>query len=160
MNRLRPDMDQRARDLKALWPTFSVEHGKHNSIVTREFKAMQQDHPSFVGVVDDDPAVLDSFRFMLEVAGYRVATFGSASDFLENASEPPACLILDQYMPDLTGLQLVEHLRSVGSTMPILLITGLPSPEIIVRAAELGIEGVIEKPPDEADILSFATAHL
>ena len=121
---------------------------------------MQQDHPSVVGVVDDDPAVLDSFRFMLEVAGYRVATFSSAFDFLENASEPPACLILDQYMPDLTGLELVEHLRSVGSTMPILLITGLPSPEISVRAAELGIEGVIEKPPDEADILSFATAHL
>ena len=71
----------------------------------------------------------NSFQFMLEVAGYQVATFGSAFRlFLENASEPPACLILDQYMPDLTGIELVEHLRSVGSTMPILLITGLPSP--------------------------------
>lgn len=121
---------------------------------------MQQDHPSVIGVVDDDPAVLDSFRFLLEVAGYQVVTFRSAFDFLQNASEPPACLILDQYMPDLTGLELAERLRSDGSTLPILLITGLPSPAIVVRAAELGIEGVLEKPPDEADILCFANAHL
>jgi FixJ family two-component response regulator len=121
---------------------------------------MQQDLASAVGVVDDDPAVLDSFRFMLEVAGYRVLTFCSASEFLAHTSDPPCCLILDQRMPDLTGLELVERLRSDGIMLPILLVTACPSPAIVARAAELGIEGVLEKPPDEGDILSFAEAHL
>jgi two-component system response regulator FixJ len=121
---------------------------------------MQQDPVNPVGVVDDDPAVLDSFRFMLEVAGHRVLTFGSALEFLAHTSDPPGCLILDQQMPDLTGLELVERLRSDGIMLPILLVTAWPSPAIIARAAELGIEGVLEKPPDEGDVLSFAAAHL
>ncbi len=121
---------------------------------------MQQDLASAVGVVDDDPAVLDSFRFMLEVAGYRVLTFRSASEFLAHTSDPPCCLILDQQMPDLTGLELVARLRSDGIMLPILLVTGWPSSAIDARAAELGVEGVLEKPPSEGDILSFAAAYL
>jgi FixJ family two-component response regulator len=121
---------------------------------------MRQGFPSAVGVVDDDPAVLDSFRFMLEVAGYRVLTFRSASEFLDRAADPPCCLILDQQMPGLTGLELAERLRSDGILLPILLVTGCPSPAIVARAAELGIEGVLEKPPGEQDILSFAMAYL
>lgn len=121
---------------------------------------MQNDLPSAVGVIDDDPAVLDSFRFMLEVAGYRVLTFRSALEFLAQTSDRPGCLILDQQMPDLTGLELVERLRSDGIALPILLVTAWPSAAIIARAAELHIEGVLEKPPDEVDILSFAAAYL
>jgi two-component system response regulator FixJ len=121
---------------------------------------MQNDLPRAVGVIDDDPAVLDSFRFMLEVAGYRVLTFRSALDFLAHTANLPCCLILDQQMPDLTGLELVERLRSDGIVLPILLVTAWPSPVLVARAAELGIEGVIEKPPNEGDILGFAAAYL
>jgi FixJ family two-component response regulator len=121
---------------------------------------MRQGFPSAVGVVDDDPAVLDSFRFMLEVAGCRVLTFCSASEFLEHEADSPSCLILDHQMPGLTGLELAERLRSDGILLPILLVTGSPSPAIVARAAELGIAGVLAKPPDERDILSFARAHL
>ncbi|MBN9560003.1 MAG: response regulator [Alphaproteobacteria bacterium] len=121
---------------------------------------MQDDLQSAVGVIDDDPAVLDSFRFMLEVAGHRVLTFRSALEFLAHTSDLPCCLILDQQMPDLTGLELVARLRSDGIVLPILLVTAWPSPAIVTRAAELGIEGVLEKPPGEGDILSFAAAYL
>ncbi len=121
---------------------------------------MEEERPGTVGVVDDDPAVLNSFRFMLEAAGCRVATYSSAQNFIERASEQPTCLILDQYMPQVTGLELAERLRAAGNTLPILLITGWPSPTLVTRAAELGIEHVLEKPVDENDVLTFATVHL
>ena len=60
-------------------------------------------------------------------------------------------------MPEMTGLELVERLRADGSGIPILLITGSPSPAIATRAAELGIR-VLEKPLTEDDMLDFINA--
>ena len=108
-----------------------------------------------VAIVDDDHAVLDSFRFLLEVAGYLVEVFASAAEFLLANVHRFACLILDHHMPNMTGLELVERLRADGSGIPIMLVTGLPSPAILARAAELGIERVLEKPPSDEDLIDF-----
>jgi two-component system response regulator FixJ len=112
-----------------------------------------------VAVVDDDPAVLDSLKFLLEVAGYRVVIYSSAADFLGDRAPQLACLILDHHMPHMTGLELVSLLRTEGTEVPVLLITGSFSPAIVARAAQLGIEKVLEKPPAEEDLLSFVDAH-
>ncbi len=112
-----------------------------------------------VAIVDDDPAVLNSLKFVLEVTGYSVATYASATAFLEGGDLEPACLILDHHMPRMTGLELVARLRRDGADVPVLLITGSPSPAIVTRAAQLGIEEVLEKPPDENDLLRFIDAH-
>jgi CheY-like chemotaxis protein len=63
-------------------------------------------------------------------------------------------------MPVMTGLELAQKLREEKSDIPILLSTGAPSPAIVIRAAELGIERVLEKPPDEDDLLAFVNKHL
>jgi two-component system, LuxR family, response regulator FixJ len=112
-----------------------------------------------VAVVDDDPAVLDSLRFLLEVAGHKVASYGSAAAFFADRAANHSCLILDHHMPEMTGLELAARLRGVGRNIPVLLITGAPSQAIVARAAQLGIEKVLEKPPDEDDLLSFVNAH-
>jgi FixJ family two-component response regulator len=112
-----------------------------------------------VAVVDDDPAVLDSLKFLLELAGHKVATYASAAEFLADRASAPACLILDHHMPHMTGLELVARLQSKGARIPVLLITGSPSPAIAARAAQLGIEKVLEKPPVEDDLLKFIAAH-
>ncbi len=111
-----------------------------------------------IAVVDDDAAVLDSFRFVLELSGYEVATYPSAIDFLENNGAQAHCLILDQHMPTMTGLELAARLRADGIDIPIMLVTAAPSPAIAARAAELGIEKVFEKPPSEDDLLHFITS--
>ncbi len=111
-----------------------------------------------VAVVDDDAAVLESFRFMLELAGYPVATYPSAIDYLERKPGPPRCLILDQHMPMMTGLELTARLRAQGIDAPVLLITSFPSPAIIARAAEIGIVRVLEKPPVEEDLIGFVSS--
>jgi len=120
---------------------------------------MVDNHTGAVAVVDDDPAVLDSLKFLLEVAGHKVATYASAAAFLAERAAKHPCLILDHHMPGMTGLELAARLHADGSAIPVLLITGSPSPAIAARAAQLGIEKVLEKPPDEDDLLSFVDAH-
>lgn len=111
-----------------------------------------------VAIIDDDPAVLASLGLMLEVAGYRVAAYGSANAFLTEDMPEPDCLILDHYMPGITGLELATRLRTGGARVPVLLITGGPSASLFLRAEELGIEEVLEKPLKEDDILHFVAA--
>ena len=111
-----------------------------------------------VAVVDDDLAVRDSLQLLLEVIGYSVEIFASAAEFLLANLQHFSCLILDHHMPGMTGLELAEKLRAGGSAIPILLITGSSSPAIVARAAELGIQRVLEKPPGDEDLIDFITA--
>jgi two-component system response regulator FixJ len=120
---------------------------------------MVDNHRADVAIVDDDPEVLDSLKFLLEVTGHKVAAYASAAAFLEDRDTRPACLILDHHMPQMTGLDLVARLRLEGADLPVLLITSSPSPAIIARAAQLGVEKVLEKPLDEHDLLQFLDAH-
>ena len=111
-----------------------------------------------VAVVDDDPAVLDSLKFLLEVTGHRVAIYASAAEFLQGQAGQLSCLILDHQMPRMTGLELVARLRNDGVSIPILLISGSLSQAIVARAAELGIEKVLEKPLNDDDLVNFVSA--
>lgn len=117
------------------------------------------DEPGAVAVIDDDPAVLDSLKFLLEASGYPVAVYPTATAFLQDDQAHPLCMILDHHMPGMSGLQLVAKLRADGSDLPVLLITGMPSPAIAAEAQRVGIEKVLEKPPYEEEILSFVAAH-
>jgi two-component system, LuxR family, response regulator FixJ len=120
---------------------------------------MEQSPARAVAIIDDDPAVLDSLKFVLEIAGHTVATYPSAAAFVADRATKHACLILDHHMPHMTGLELAARLRTAGAALPVLLITGSPSPAIVARAADLGIERVLEKPPDEDRLLDFVNAH-
>ena len=109
-----------------------------------------------VAVVDDDDAVRDSLRFLLEIAGYSVASYGSAAQFLHEAPIGElVCLVVDQHMPDQTGLQLVARLRAQGVSLPVALITGSPSADLIRLARELSVARVMEKPLDDDVLLDF-----
>ncbi len=108
-----------------------------------------------VAVVDDpDLAVRDSLRLLLEVVGYTVEIFASAAEFLQANVRHFACLILDHHMPNMTGLELDGRLRANGAFIPILLITGSPSPTITARAVELGVK-LIDRPPSEEALMDF-----
>jgi two-component system response regulator FixJ len=114
---------------------------------------------SGVAIIDDDPAVLDSLKLLLDVAGHTAGAYGSAAAFLEDRVARPACLILDQHMPVMTGLELATRLREECVGIPVLLMTGQVSPTIIERARKIGITKVLEKPLAEDDLLNFVHAH-
>ena len=109
-----------------------------------------------IAIVDDDVAVLESTRFLLEAAGHVVETFASPCAFLtETAVRRFDCLILDQHMPRLTGLELACRLRARGITMPIMLMTGSLTPDIVTRAGQIHLEKIVEKPASEAALMEF-----
>jgi two-component system response regulator FixJ len=109
-----------------------------------------------IGIVDDDEAVRQSLRFLLDVAGHDVVDYPSAAAFLEGCDLTEVLgLILDQHMPRMSGLDLVIRIRSAGQTFPILMITGFPSAELAAQAAALGVARVLEKPPPEEQLMAF-----
>ena len=111
-----------------------------------------------VAVIDDDEGVRGSLLCLLESFGYDAVGFPSAVDFLSSDLRAVQCLILDQHMPEMSGLQLTAKLKAEGSNLPILLMTGSPSPEITAQAAQLGLGTVPEKPLREEDVLAFVNA--
>jgi two-component system response regulator FixJ len=129
-------------------------------------RAMNQKFPGIpvpkggiIAVVDDDDAVRDSLRFLLETAGYDVHGYASAQAFLPEVGHYDwRYLVVDQHMPTVTGLDLVARLRRTGQGVPTLLISGSVTPDMVDRATELGVTAVLEKPLAEADLLRYVAA--
>lgn len=97
-------------------------------------------------VVDDDAAVRNSLKFSLELEGFAVSLYADAGELLNEPVLPPhGCLVIDYYLPDMTGLELLSHLRGRGVTLPAFLMTGHPSVAVRQRAAGAGV-AVVEKP--------------
>jgi FixJ family two-component response regulator len=105
-----------------------------------------------IAVVDDDAAVCDSTRFLLETHGLEVLSYESAAEFLRDIP-PIACLIVDYQMPGLNGLEFVSELRTRGNRMPIIMITATTDSAVERRAAELGIKQVLQKPLSNQSLL-------
>jgi len=107
-----------------------------------------------VCVVDDDPGMRDSLRFLLESRGYSVRAFGSAMEFLKAAeSNRSGCLIADVRMPDMTGLELQERLAQLGSRLRVIIITGHADVAMAVGAMKAGAVDFIEKPFNDDTLL-------
>ena len=97
-------------------------------------------------VVDDDSAVRNSLKFILEVEGFQVRVYSSAEELLDEDSLPdPSCLVVDYYMPGMNGLELVAQLRGRDVLIPAILITPAPSENLRNRAAAAGVP-IVEKP--------------
>jgi two-component system, LuxR family, response regulator FixJ len=112
-----------------------------------------------VAVVDDDLAVCDSTRFLLELYDLSVRTYQSGADFLRDDPDI-ACLIVDYQIPDLNGLEIVSELRRRGSNVPAIMITAAADPAVERRAAGLGISQVLEKPLSTQALLSAIRQEL
>jgi FixJ family two-component response regulator len=102
---------------------------------------------SSVYVVDDDPAMRDSLKWLLESVDFQVHVFESATSFLEEyGGQRPACLVLDVRMPGMSGLDLQDELVRRGITIPMIMISAHGDVPVAVRALKTGAIDFIEKP--------------
>jgi DNA-binding response OmpR family regulator len=107
-----------------------------------------------VAVIDNDEAVLDSLRFSLGLDGFEVSTYSNGAAFF--AVFPSCsfrCVIVNQNMPDMTGLEIASRLRACGSTLPIVMLSGGMTDSVKSRALELGVNHVMAKPPREGELV-------
>lgn len=110
-------------------------------------------NPNLIFIVDDDEAVRDSLRWLLEANGYKVKTYDGAEAFL-NAYSPDeiAVLIVDVRMPGMSGLELQEELNARNAPIPVVFITGHGDVPMAVSTIKKGAIDFLEKPFNEADL--------
>lgn len=105
-------------------------------------------------VVDDDYRMQEALSSLIAAMGFRVATFGSASEFLKaEKSDSPACLILDLELPDIHGLELQQELAD-NDAPPVIFVTGHGDIPSSVRAMKAGAVEFLSKPFDEQELQS------
>jgi two-component system response regulator FixJ len=124
---------------------MSRTSGAATSTSSESSKHMQSNPTVFV--VDDDPAIRESLRWLIESVGLNVKIFATAQEFLDGYDPSLAgCLVLDIRMPGMSGLDLQNELAARKVNIPILIITGHAEVPVAVRAMKAGALDFIEKP--------------
>jgi len=108
-----------------------------------------------VYVVDDDAFFRAAIQRQLEQTGYRVVTYASAEEVLEQRPDEngPGCILLEVRMPGLSGPALQSRLLELGSTLPILFITGYADVSTTVKALKAGADDFLIKPVQSDELL-------
>jgi FixJ family two-component response regulator len=118
-------------------------------------------NPGPVIVVDDDAAVRNSLKFALELEGLNVRLYGSGAELLADTDLPPhGCLVVDYYMPAMTGVELIDRLRGRHLDFPAILITAKATQDVHERAARSGVRQVLEKPLEDSQLVDSIRSAL
>jgi FixJ family two-component response regulator len=111
--------------------------------------------PGIVYVVDDDASLRTTIKQLLEGAGYRVVTYASGQQLLDQRPDEssPGCILLDIQMPGLSGPELQSRLTEFGSTLPIVFLTGYMDITDTVKALKAGAHNFFIKPVRSDELL-------
>ena len=114
-----------------------------------------------VHVVDDDDAVRDSTRALLESHGFEVRDYASGGEFLRRMA-PPACgcVLLDVHMPEMGGLELLDALRARGFRLPVIAVSGRSDLVLKERCVRRGAITLLDKPVSHEVLLSSLAGAL
>ena len=109
-----------------------------------------------VHIVDDDASFLKALERRLKHAGYEVETYASALQLLLNlpTESVPSCIVLDVRIPELSGPELQKRLAELGSTLPIIFLTGHADIPTTVRTVKAGAHDFLTKPVATSDLFS------
>ena len=111
--------------------------------------------PGIVHVVDDDASFRTAIERRLKKAGYEVATYPSAQQLLERLPDGNAsgCILLDVQIPGLSGPELQVRLNALGSSLPIVFLTGHADIQTTVKTIKAGAQDFLTKPVSSEQLL-------
>ncbi|WP_197231169.1 response regulator transcription factor [Novipirellula artificiosorum] len=112
------------------------------------------DEQRVVCIVDDEPAVLDIVKRMIESGGYRCRCFASALDLIAVLDPSIDCVVTDLKMPEMDGAELLEKLRELDRLLPVIVLTGHADVSTAVRLMQQGAVSLVEKPFDAQQMLA------
>lgn len=111
--------------------------------------------PSRVAIVDDDASVRKALSRLLNACAMNSETFGSGQEFLDSLSiHRPLCVVVDQHMPEMTGLDLQHQLRRRGLRIPAIIITAHDQPGLREQCRIAGAIAYLLKPLKEDELLA------
>jgi FixJ family two-component response regulator len=114
-----------------------------------------------IAIIDDDEAMQDSLRDLMEAAGLTARSFGSAEDFLQSDLHGrAACLIVDVRMPKMSGLELQTRLKQEECSVPIIFITAHGDARMRIQAMRRGAVEFLAKPFDHQLLLKRVRSAL
>jgi DNA-binding response OmpR family regulator len=118
-------------------------------------------HPFLIGVVDDDPSVLESLEELLASGGYKSLLFDSAEAFLgSNGFQQVDCLISDIGMPAMSGWELLQIARTECPNLPVILVTARDEEYARETIEAKGASYLFRKPFDGRELLAALDAVL
>ena len=108
-----------------------------------------------ISIVDDDESIREALKSLLGSVGFSAEVFASAEEFLNSSrQEETECLILDVWMPGMSGLELQSALAAADSRVPIIFISAHDDAEVRTRALNAGAVDFLHKPFSEEALLS------
>jgi DNA-binding NtrC family response regulator len=112
-------------------------------------------------IVDDEPSVGDGLRLVLEAKGYEVVLVTNGVDAIDQARNSRFAFgVVDLYLTDITGFEVIKDIRTLQPETPMLLITAHGSPTVFDEAMKLGAVGALAKPFHPSEILKLIDSHL
>lgn len=120
--------------------------------------------PGTIHIVDDDASFRSALERRLKQAGYEVTTYLSAQQLLDRRPDEskPGCILLDVRIPGLSGPELQDRMAELGSTLPIIFLTGYADVPTTVKAIKAGAHDFLTKPVASEQLLDSieqAMAH-
>lgn len=113
----------------------------------------------WIAIVDDDPSVLKALTRLLRTRALHVRTYRSAQEFLAAlAGGLPECLIVDLQMPEMSGLELLQHLTRLNNQIPTIVITAHSDVGVRERCEAAGAVAFLLKPLQDTAL--FAAMEL
>ena len=113
-----------------------------------------------VFIVDDDEAVRDSIRLLLESSGFIAREFASADLLLQAEIDEMGCLLVDLHMPEISGLELLRLLRARGLKRPVIVVSGRRDPVQDAEVWAAGASALLSKPFDDQQLLDLVAQAL
>jgi two-component system CheB/CheR fusion protein len=130
-------------------------HAAVHAHAPRAAEAAGRAEPAVIFVVDDDDQVRATIREVLEDDGRRVEDYATCEAFLADYRPGrEACLVIDAYLPGMSGLELLQQLRDAGHHLPSIMITGNSDVPMAVQAMKAGASDFIEKPITRGELLA------
>ena len=118
-------------------------------------------NPPVIAVVEDDGAMREALSELFEVFSLSYRAFDRAEAFLAAlSSERFDCLVTDLHLPGISGLELQQRLKTLGSSIPVIVITSSLEPQHHIRAMQEGAFAYLTKPFKDKALINHVTAAL
>jgi FixJ family two-component response regulator len=116
-------------------------------------------NPLWIAVVDDEQAVLKGLTRLLNARSMHARPYSSAREFLSALRDGlPQCLVLDLQMPEMNGVELLEHLKSEGMQIPTIIVTAHDDPAQRQRCERAGAVAFLLKPVRDVSLFAAIDA--